>query len=259
MNYFVEGIQGSGKTTMVSGLSKENTSYRVYREGDYCPIELAWCAWVDEKQYASILEKYHAIESSIDEKTVIEGDKRVIMYTQIITDIPGFHKDLEQYEIYNGNKSRQEFEDIVLKRFADWNGQNEIFECALFQNIIENMILFFEMTDEEIVSFYQRVKEKLQGKSYKIWYLHVDDIRRAEEQIRKERSDEYGNEMWFPMMVAYLESSPYAMHNNLKGMDGLVMHLRHRVNLEIRILREIFRDHYQVVERKMQEKDERDK
>ena len=173
----------------------------------------------------------------------------MVMYTRILTDIPGFHKDLERYEIYNGNKNREEFQDIVLKRFSDWNGQNSIFECALFQNIIENMILFFEMSDDEIVAFYQRVKDGLQGKSYEIVYLHVNDVRKAEEIIRKERSDDQGNELWFPMMVAYLENSSYGIRKNLKGMDGLVTHLEHRVALELRILQEVFPDNYTLVER----------
>ena len=248
-SYFVEGIQGAGKTTMVAKLAKENPYHNVYREGDYCPVELAWCAFLEEKQYQQVLERYKDIADQIREKTIREKDKKVIMYTQIITDIPGFHKDLEQYEIYNGNKKPEEFQDIVLKRFSDWNGQNGIFECALFQNIIENMILFFDMPDEEIVAFYRQVKECLQSKDYEIVYLHVNDVRKAEEFIRKERSDEQGNELWFPMMVAYLEQSPYGIRHNLKGMDGLVTHLEHRVALELRILKEVFTDNYTLVER----------
>ena len=248
-SYFVEGIQGAGKTTMVAKLAQENPSYNVYREGDYCPVELAWCAFLEEEQYLQVLEKYKDIADLIREKTIQEDDKRVVMYTRILTDISGFHKDLERYEIYNGNINREEFQDIVLKRFSDWNGQNSIFECALFQNIIENMILFFEMSDDEIVAFYQRVKDGLQGKSYEIVYLHVNDVRKAEEIIRKERSDDQGNELWFPMMVAYLENSPYGIRKNLKGMDGLVTHLEHRVALELRILQEVFPENHTLVER----------
>lgn len=43
----------------------------------------------------------------------------IITYTRIITDIPDFHKELEQYEIYNGLKSKAEFEEIVLSRFTN--------------------------------------------------------------------------------------------------------------------------------------------
>lgn len=251
-SYFVEGIQGAGKTTMVAKLAKENPSYNVYREGDYCPVELAWCAFLEEEQYLQVLEKYKDIVDLIREKTIQEDDKKVVMYTRILTDIPGFHKDLERYEIYNGNKNREEFQDIVLKRFSDWNGQNSIFECALFQNIIENMILFLDLSDDEIVAFYRKVKECLSDKDYKIVYLHVNDVRKAEEIIRKERSDDQGNELWFPMMVAYLENSPYGIRKNLKGMDGLVTHLEHRVALELRILQGVFPENHILVERTVQ-------
>ena len=111
------------------------------------------------------------------------------------------------------------------------------------------MILFLDLSDDEIVAFYRKVKECLSDKDYKIVYLHVNDVRKAEEIIRKERSDDQGNELWFPMMVAYLENSPYGIRKNLKGMDGLVTHLEHRVALELRILQGVFPENHTLVER----------
>ena len=55
-NYFVEGLQGAGKTTFVKQISAYLQDYQVFQEGDYSPIELAWCAYVTEKQYDRILE-----------------------------------------------------------------------------------------------------------------------------------------------------------------------------------------------------------
>ena len=45
-NFFIEGLQGAGKTTFVQRLSDELKDYTVFREGDYSPVELAWCAYV---------------------------------------------------------------------------------------------------------------------------------------------------------------------------------------------------------------------
>lgn len=240
MNYFVEGIQGSGKSTLVRRLSERCTNSELYREGDYSPVELAWCALVSEKEYEKILSKYSIISEDIKLHTVSEDNNKVICYTQIITDEPGFHKDLEQYEIYNGNKDIREFKDIVLRRFVKWNGENQIFECSIFQNIMENLMLYLELSDEEIIDFYKELAKTIQDKEYKIVYLDVENIRECIEVIKVERSDAAGNELWFPLMVNYLESSPYSQKRDLKGMEGLVIHLERRRELEHRIINEIF-------------------
>ena len=63
MNYFVEGLQGSGKSTFVRRLSEKYHDYKAVCEGDYSPVELAWCAYVDKKTYAGILDKYSEVFS----------------------------------------------------------------------------------------------------------------------------------------------------------------------------------------------------
>ncbi|MDE5932862.1 MAG: deoxynucleoside kinase [Lachnospiraceae bacterium] len=239
-NYFVEGLQGAGKTTFVQRLSDELKDYRVFREGDFSPVELAWCAYVTEEQYSNILMEYPSIAEEIERKTVTEGDRKIICYTQILTDIPDFHKNLEKFEIYHGNLDKESFEKVVLERFGRWSGEGQIFECSIFQNIIENQLLYFMMTDEEILDFYGRLKRVLGDKPYRIIYLDVEDIPAAIDIIRKERSDDEGNELWFPMMVWYLEESPYGKAHGLKGLEGLLGHLEKRKSLEHRIMGEVF-------------------
>ena len=256
MNYFVEGLQGSGKSTMVQKISEFHPDYTAIREGDYSPVELAWCAYVDEDKYQEILEKYEAIRGLIEEKSfhesIHENSKWIICYTQILTDIPGFHKDLEQYEIYNNRVSLDEMKDIILSRFAAWNQDenkdknqvinqdNYIFECSIFQNIVEDMILFKDMSDEEILDFYKKVRKALDGKEYHIVYLKADDVRGNLEVIRKERSDDQGNELWFPLMMGFFNECPYSKERGLSGEEDLIKHFIHRQELELRICKEIF-------------------
>ena len=240
MNYFIEGLQGAGKSTLLQNLSEKLQDHSVFREGDYCPVELAWCAYVTDEQYQSILQTYPDLKEEIVQKTVEEGNHKIICYTQILTDTLGFHKDLEQYEIYNGNLDKEAFEQVILDRFAKWTGEKQIFECSIFQNIIENQLLYLCMTEEEILSFYRKVKQVLESKEFQILYLDVEDIPNTIEIIRKERSDENGNELWFPLMIRYIEESPYVKEHNLKGMEGLLTHLERRKALEHQIIDEIF-------------------
>ncbi len=250
MNYFVEGLQGSGKSTLVRTLSEKYPDYTAIREGDYSPVELAWCAYVDKDTYSGILEKYSDIRAGIEEKSFEEGDRMIVCYTKILTDIPGFHKDLEQYEIYNGRLSPEDFKEIILRRFRGWNGDKNIFECSVFQNIVEDMILFQKRSDLEIIEFYKEISEALSGKEYRIMYLRTDDIAGNIAVIRKERSDDKGNEMWFPLMMQYFDNSPYAKANGLSGTDDLLEHFRHRQELELRICREVFDGKYVILKSK---------
>ena len=65
MNYFIEGLQGAGKSTFAQLLFEKLDSYQIFREGDFSPVELAWCAYVTEEQYRKILMDYPLIEEEI--------------------------------------------------------------------------------------------------------------------------------------------------------------------------------------------------
>ena len=241
-NYFVEGLQGAGKTTFLQQLSDNLSDYKVFREGDFSPIELAWCAYVTEEQYNNVLMSYPSLNIEIKEKTVEEGEHKIICYTQILTDVPHFHRDLEKFEIYNGNLDKVSFENVIFERFKKWNEEGQIFECSIFQNIIENQMLYLMMTDDEILDFYRRLKRVLADKPYEIIYLDMDNISDGIDIIRKERSDDKGNEIWFPLMVRYVEESTYGKEHTLIGLAGVLTHLERRRSLEHRIIDEIFKE-----------------
>lgn len=84
----------------------------------------------------------------------------------------------------------------------------------------------------------------------------MENIRESIEIIRKERSDDKGNELWFPLMVKYLEESPYGKKNGLRGMDGLISHLERRKALEHRVINEVFRENAVIVKSQKYELDE---
>ena len=250
MNWFVEGLQGSGKSTLVGKLSERYPDHRPVREGEYNPVELAWCAYVSEAKYEEILDKYKDIRQEIEAKSFKEDDRRVICYTKILTDIPGFHKDLEQYEIYNDRVSRDEFKRIIFQRYRKWNDDNMILECSLFQNIVEDMILFQNASDEEILDFYSELGKELKDKKLHIMYLETEDVSANINVIRKERADDQGNEMWFPLMLGYFNESPYAKARGISGEEEMIGHFIHRQELELRICRELFPGRFTVLRSK---------
>ena len=238
-NIFVEGIQGMGKSTLVNRIHQEKPELKVCREGDYSPIDLAWCTWMSKEEYESVLERYAEIRDEIEKNTVEENGHFIITYTKIITDIPGFHKDLEQYEIYNGRKKFAEWKEIVFSRFEQFRGTGYLFECAIFQNIMEDLILFHELSDEEIVDFYCELYDVLDKENVRLFYLFSENIEENLQIVKKERSDNDGNEMWYPLMLNYLKDSPYGRKMGILGFDDMVAHFRHRQMLEMRVIEEV--------------------
>ncbi|MDE7223755.1 MAG: hypothetical protein K2O34_08265 [Acetatifactor sp.] len=246
-NIFIEGLQGMGKSTLLQEIARQKPEYRVCREGDYSPVELAWCTWMDEEQYGNILERYDAIRKEIEDNTFREGKHYIVTYTKILTDIPGFHKDLEQYEIYNGRRTKQELEQIIFARYAQFHGSGYLFECAFLQNIVEDLILFHQLSDEEILSFYRRLYAAMPQEHFRLLYLYSDKVAENIRIIQKERSDDQGNQLWYPMMMEYLINSPYGKAHGYQGFEDLIAHLKHRQQLELRIVREIVGDRARIL------------
>ncbi len=239
INLWIEGLQGSGKSTLLQEIVTMNPQLKVCREGDYSPVELAWCAWMDKEQYEAVLARYEAITEEIKQYTVQEGDRFIVMYTRILTDIPGFHRDLEQYEIYNRRKSYDEVNDVVTSRYKAFRDTGYVFECSFLQNLTEDLILFHEKNDEEILAFYRELFAALDKESFRLVYLYSDNIKENIRIISKERSDTDGTPLWLPMMLEYLKYSPYGMKSGLESFDDLVAHLKHRQELELRIIKEV--------------------
>ena len=132
MNYFVEGLQGSGKSTLISKLSERHPDCRPVREGEYSPVELAWCAWLEETEYEEILEAFSSLRSQIEEKTYRENGHAIVCYTKIMTENREFYRELEKHEIYNNRTPydaciEQQLEYLGISQFLSF----QTFSCYL--------------------------------------------------------------------------------------------------------------------------------
>ena len=108
---------------------------------------------MSKKEYEAVLQKYNSIRDEIIKNTVREQENYIITYTKIITDIPGFYKDLENYEVYNERKTLAELKEIIVTRFKNFTDTGYLFECSFFQNVIDDLILFHILSDDEIIEF----------------------------------------------------------------------------------------------------------
>ncbi len=252
-NIFIEGLMGAGKSTLLTQLSEALPEYKAYREGVISPVELAWCTYNTVEEYNFICNKFKEIEDEIKRWTVAEGDKRIIAYTKILTDIEGFHRFMEQYEIYSGKKSFQELKNIILTRYKNLNTSGNIFECSFFQNSLSEMIAFQNLSKDEIIEFYKEAFEILKHKDFKLIYLDTEDIESIITVAKNERLGENGEEWWFPLVVKYYEESSFGKETGLKGLQVVLEQLKIRREIELRVIKEVLGDKAIVLKSKSEE------
>ena len=270
-NIFIEGLQGSGKSTLLAKLSKQFKVYQVYREGDISPVELAWCSYMTQQEYEKALAKFPDLKQEMqshtlreDSSSAAEGSSSVTeystekkthesaevqkdsvfitAYTLILAENRKFYEYMEQYEIYNGRIPFERFRHVIYERYRRFRGTGNIFECSFFQNAMEDMMLFYQLSDEEILSFYRGAYEQLEQEHFHMIYLVSGDIEQNILNIKKERSDEAGNEMWYPLMMNYFMTSPYGKEHDCKEFSDLIAHFKRREKLEMRIIEEVIKE-----------------
>lgn len=250
-NIFIEGIQGTGKSTLMKSLNEKLNGYHMYLEGDISPVELAWCSYMTEEEYQKALERFPDLVPEIETHTKKEEIHFIVEYTRIVTDAKGFHHYMEQYEIYNGRRSFDDFKDIIFRRLQKFHGTGNMFECSLFQNIIEELILFYCKTEEKIIGFYREIFEIIKQKDFILLYLYSEDIESNILKIKKERSDENGVEMWYPLVMRYLNESPYGKKFGFSDISDIVAHYKRRMDLEMRIIQEIMEGYSMILPAKI--------
>lgn len=247
---FIEGLQGSGKSTLLRNLSRKYPEYKAYYEGDISPAELAWCSYMTKTQYEEALQKYPHVEQEIRQWTQQEGDRYIVAYTRVLAELREFYEWMEQFEIYNARVPFETFHDIIMNRYRALPDGRNLFECSFFQNSMEDMMLYYLMSEQEIVEFYREAYEILKPKGFQMLYLKSDHIRDNILQIKKERSDENGVELWYPLMLKYLQESPYGKTHGFDGLEDMIAHFERRCALEERIIREVLKEDCTVLKAK---------
>ena len=246
-NIFIEGIQGSGKSTLLRRLSELHPEYAVYYEGDISPVELAWCSYMTKEEFDKILTEYAYVTDEILKYTKQEGDCYITAYNRVLAEKREFYEQMEAFEIYNGRISFERFHGLIMERYRKFaerfakgeEGSGNLFECSFFQNSIESMMLYYQMPDEEIVEFYREAFAILKEAEFVLYYLDSDNIRDNILQIKRERTDQNGKELWYPLMLAYLKESPYGKSHDYNDLEDMIAHFERRHVLEKRIIGEV--------------------
>jgi hypothetical protein len=77
---------------------------------------------------------------------------------------------MESFEIYNGRVPYTEFHDVIMNRYRALEPDSKhLFECSFFQNSMEDMMLYYQMSEQDIVEFYREAYGILKPKGFIMW------------------------------------------------------------------------------------------
>lgn len=244
---FVEGLPGSGKTTFSKRLDEHYESMgidvKTFNEGDLHPMDLAWCSITDKEEYEKLLCKFPKYELQINSNTKIEGDRYITAYTKVRVhdEDVSLYKDFEQYEIYRTDDIKQ-FKNAHLNLWQTFNLQakeNEvyIFECIFLQNHINELILKYNLTQNEIAAYFEDLVYCLSNFNVKLFYLKQVNIPKVLKRISNERrSDNPHYKDWIDLVSDYFENTRYGRELGYIGYDGVIKYFTDRQNMEEAII-----------------------
>lgn len=235
-NIYIEGIPGSGKTTVLDRLGERLTGYRLYHEGDISPAELAWCAYMTKADYEEALLALPGMAQAITEHTMQEGEHFIVAYTKIHAQDMAFYQYMERFELYGGRRDLEQFKKIIYGRTAAMEGSGYLFECAFFQNVLEELMLFSQYEDVQILEFYKEWMTFIDMESFFLIRLKTSNIRESILHIKEERVNGQGEEEWYSLMLSYLQQSPYGMRHCFRGLEDVIGHFERRMDLEDKIM-----------------------
>lgn len=240
----IEGIPGSGKSSFArraaAHYAKRGRQTRLYNEGDAHPADLAWNACIPLAEREQTLAPYAVLRPEIDRQTRIEDGYAIIAYTQVQTQDKSFFAAMEGYEVYDRRVPYETFAGLHRKRWQAFGKRAEIedeltiFECALLQNHVTELLLWHLLDEAAIQKHVRALVDAVASLSPVLVYLSPPDVRQTVVRVAKERVFAGGS--WMEGMIEYTERTPYGKAHRLQGLDGVVQCLEARKRIELGII-----------------------
>jgi len=253
---FIEGNPGSGKTTFSRRLSKslKNQGYHVkhFQEGDLHPIDLAWCAIVDEKKYEDFQHKYPLLKEDMIKHSKRLGKQWIIAYTRVDfrKATKAFYDEMEQYEIYR-SKTLKPFKDLHEKLWTSFSQKLKedtiyIFECVFIQNHINELILKYNLPFKEAYHYFVDLIQPLLPFHPLLFFIKQSDVKASIERVSAERKSPDPDKVahWIDRVVDYITHMPYAKALSYTDYESVTQYFIDRQNLTIDILKDLNINHH---------------
>lgn len=244
MIYFTEGTLGSGKTTLaekyLSSFLEQGIPTTLYHEHDRNnPLDLTCRAYLDKDFYEEYKQRLtFAFQKNYGEEWKCANEK-IAMSTEpcldgYIVHLPSLLSNkkvklelelLRDKMISGGDLPVELYLSIFFTRwkryFSTFNAKGTlIFEGALLQNPLIDLIACYQLKMEELLQLYNQLMITFKEHQYSVQYIRVDNVFSIIKYAARERQ---GNvPLWINSLIQWVENSSYGKINKLCGFDGVV-------------------------------------
>lgn len=248
----IEGIPGSGKTTISKKIydfyQAKNLKVKLYQEGDLHPTDLAWCSILTHKQYNDFINGYPEKESLLKTHSKPFEDQYIVAFTKLnIAMKDPIIKELFEPNEFNGSSVGYErYTSIHRKLWHDFLTTDHeddiiIFECPLLQNHVNELLITFESTKENIHTHLLSLIPEKRTCDIDIIYLDNPDVKETICRVAKERvsPDKSKWDDWIDLVMKYIAESPYGRSNDVNCLEDVYDYFKLRKSIEMDILKDL--------------------
>ena len=247
----IEGIPGAGKTTTSKFVQQELIKRGIdavsYQEGDLHPADLSWQSILPIDEYHKLLTEFPNHFDVLEKYTLVEDKQAITAYNRLgINPKSDLYQKLWQNDIYIKNVDLDTFKQEHLKRWKRFSADADInkvyiFECALLQNHITELMLKYEVDGTVIIEYLQEFFDSIISLSPTIIYLAPVSVENAIMHVAAERTteDPKRSHNWINRVVKEISESNYGIRNNIKNITGCINYFNHRQQIELELLRNV--------------------
>lgn len=253
--HFVEGIPGSGKSLFAETITATKTGrppvYYLEHHIDN-PIDVTRKAFLSNEELMNFIRD---LESAIDEKCKYSLEDIKQSVSDVTTKINRMNVvaymnlyfanqrlsekiySLRDKEVCNGLIAKNEYMDLMVTLFHSFAQKAEpdetyIFEGALLQNILFDLIGFYNASYMEIRDFYNTLLAAFGHINIHVHYLKTNDIYSTLHKAAQQRKDK----CWLDHFQDWARTSPWGSTKKLTKADPAVSFCEQMQNWSLNLL-----------------------